>query len=160
MYCYPGNSSSSWATIRDLYDRYGEEYVDKLAIRRNWNETAGSYVSDESREGKFRVICLALEDSKALIRRKLLCKYTSIEGLDSANFLGIKQWHIKLTIETLKIGGDCTSCECNADLDKFIDCNSICTEDGVCLTSNKTFMVATVAHYPCEGCGDGCSCCR
>lgn len=154
----PPDILTTWATVDDLYDRYGEEFVDKLSIRRNYDSSIGSYVADESPEGKFRVQMLALEDAKNLIITKLSCKFSGVALLNDFYFAAIKQWHIKLTIETLKIGGDCWACECNTHLDSFIDCGSICSEDGQCLVSKKTFISASVAHFPCE-CLGSCGCC-
>lgn len=148
---------STWATIEDLYVRYGEEYVDKLAIRNVWDESTQSYVSDESDENKTLVLQTALDDAKALILQKLSCLYTNSEVVNEYYFAALKQWHIRLTIETLKIGGDCTSCACVGDLDKFL-CSKICTEDGVCLISAETGFVVSKACFKCEEFKCGCKC--
>jgi len=154
-YCEP---SSTWATVDDLYSRFGDEYVDKLAIRRIFDVDLDSYVADESSEGKLRVITLALCDSKELIKRKISCLYSNYLILDDYIFPGIKQWHIKMTIETLKIGGDCMACECNTSLDEYLKCGSICTEDGVCLSKNTTFIEVSESKFCCERLGR-CKCC-
>lgn len=148
MYCSP---DSTWATIEDLYQRFGDEYVDKLAIRRVWDSTLEQYVADESPEGKEMVLELALCDAKQYLKQKIGCCYGSVELLDQYVFLSIKSWHIKLTIETLKVGGDCYSCtECNKSFDDFCGCNSICSQDGVCLPSKKTFIEVSESCFPCE----------
>lgn len=159
MYAYCEESSSSWATIQDLYDRFGEEYVDKLAVRRNWDAELKMYVADETEAGKFKVLCLALQDAKNLLIRKLQCQYTDIAALSTSVFPAIKQLHIQLTIETLKNGGDCSSCACNTDIDKYIDCGTICNDAGECLVSNKSFISASEAHFHCE-CKGHCGCCK
>lgn len=155
-YC---GTDSTWASVTDLYDRYGDEFVDKLATRRIYDPDTGTYVADESEEGRLRVLSLALCDAKQLLRRKLSCYYSNTNLLDDNIFYGIKIWHIKLTIETLKAGGDCLSCACLPDIDKYIECGSICTEDGICLTSEKTFISASTAIFCCEMKGRGCGCC-
>lgn len=156
MYIYHCETTT-WANVHDLYDRYGQEFVDKLAIRNNWNEEFKAYVASEDEVSKMRVLTLAICDAKELIKRKIQCKYKNISLLDEKLFYGIKQWHIKLTIDTLKLGGDCMSCDCT-ELDKFLDCNSICSTDGVCLPSKGTFLTASVAHFECE-CLGRCKCC-
>lgn len=146
----------SWAEIEDLYIRYGEEFVDKLAIRNVWDEDVQSYVADESDENKELVLQTALDDAKALIQNKLACLYQDYILVETLEFESIKQWHIRLTIETLKIGGDCTSCACIGDLDKFL-CGAICTEDGVCLVGLSTAFSVSEAFFCCElGCGKCC----
>ena len=133
MYC--SDESTSWASIGDLYDRYGEEFVDRLSVRRNYDTEVGSYVADETKEGFTKVQILALCDAKALILEKLSCKYTGLKQLDTVSFPSVKQWHIKLAVETLKIGGDCRACACVEDIVKFSECGSLCYEDGICLPS-------------------------
>lgn len=147
MYCSP---DSTWATIEDLYQRFGDEYVDKLAIRRVYDVDTDSYVADESPEGKERVLNLALCDARAHLKQKVSCCYGEVSLLDEHIFPSIKQWHIKLTIETLKVGGDCFACtECNKSFDDFCSCNSICSEDGVCLPSKKTFISVSEQSKDC-----------
>lgn len=152
-------SESTWATEEDLYSRYGDEFIDKLAIRRNWDEDEQQYVADESDEAKEAVIALALCDAQNLIIQKLSCLYSNVDILNEYLFGALKQWHIRLTIETLKNNGDCMGCSCVVDLDKYIACGSICSDEGVCLSSSSTFLEATEAHFKCEcNCSGGCCC--
>lgn len=155
MYCTGENSS--WANVDDLYSRYGAEFIDKISTRTVYDSETGSYIADETVEGRFRVTSLALCDAKELIVRKLMCKFGKVNLLDTTFFPSIKQWHIKLTIETLKIGGDCSGCDCVKDLDAYLDCGSICNEEGLCLSSKKTFFSISKAKFPCEE--GGCGCC-
>lgn len=155
---YCSDVKLTWATPTDLYERFGDEFVDNLSTRRNYDKTLGRYVADERPEARLRVVQLALDDARAMIVRKLQCKYNDVVQLNTLYFPSIKQWHIKLAIETLQMGGDCSACACNADLDKYLDCNSICTEDGICLTSKSTFISASEAHFKCE-CIGSCGCC-
>ena len=157
---YCSDEQTSWANIDDLYNRFGEEFVDKLSIRRVYNTEVESYVADETKEGFTKVQILALCDAKALILEKLSCKFSGLKSLDTNIFPAIKQWHIKLTIEALKIGGDCRSCVCVEDLNKFIDCGSICNDKGECLVSKKTFIKVSHAHFECECKSAGCCGCR
>lgn len=154
---YSISDNTTWATPEDLYSRYGDEYVDKLATRRNYDPESGKYVADETTAGRLKVINLALADSKALIIEKISCKYSNTALLETALFSTVKSWHIKLAIETLKIGGDCRACECNADLDKYIGCNSICSDNGECLISKSTVFSVSEAKFDCEDIG-GCGC--
>jgi len=154
---YCSEEQSTWANVSDLYRRYGDEFVDKLANRKKKDPVTGRYVVDESEEGRFEVIALALCDAKSLLQRKLACKFSNTYYLNEYTFPSIKLWHIQYTIETLKKEGDCSACDCTL-LDQFIECGNICTDDGICLSSNKTFLVASVAHYPCE-CRGVCGCC-
>lgn len=154
MYCE--SETSSWATTGDLYDRYGAEYIDKISTRTVYDEDIKSYVADETQEGRHRVQVLALCDAKEYIKRKLTCLFDNVTLLSEVSFPAIKQWHIKLTIETLKIGGDCSACACVADLDKFLECARICNDDGVCLPSKKTFFSMSEAKFICEGKGKCC----
>lgn len=152
-------SETTWATEEDLYTRYGDEFVDKLAIRRNWDEDEQQYVADESDEAKAAVIALALCDAQNLIIQKLSCLYSNTDILNTELFGALKQWHIRLTIETLKNGGDCMGCACNVDLDRYIGCGNICSDEGNCLVSTKTFFSVTEAHFQCEcNCSGGCCC--
>ena len=156
MYC---GSDSTWAIIEDLYDRYGDEYVDKLAVRTVWDSDSQRYVADETLEGKTKVINIALCDAKQLLKQKLSCKFSNVNILDDHLFYSLKQWHIELTIQTLRRGGDCMGCECVSQIDQYIACGSICSEDGLCLSSNQTFFSVSEAHFKCEGCGCGSCCC-
>lgn len=154
-YC---EADSTWAEVEDLYSRYGEEYVDKLATRRNWDVDLDQYVADESDEARLRVIILALCDAKQLMKHKLSCVYGNVTLLDEYVFYAVKQWHIKMTIETLKAGGDCQACACIADFDSFVKCGSICTDDGKCLSKTATFVTVSESHFHCE-CLGSCGCC-
>lgn len=153
-YC---GSDSTWASVTDLYDRYGGEFVDKLSTRRFYDADAGQYVADESAEGRLRVVSLALCDAKQMILQKLSCLYSNIEILNDNIFMGLKQWHIRATISVLKANGDCYGCDCIDDLDKFLKCGNICTEDGVCLNPNTTFISVSAAKFCCEK--ENCGCC-
>lgn len=157
---YCDSETSSWATIDDLYARYGEEFIDKLSIRRYYDTEVGSYIADETKEGFFKVQSLALCDAKALILEKLSCKFSSLKQLDTTSFSAIKQWHIKVTIETLKAGGDCRACACMEDLVKFTECSSICNDDGICLPSKKTFINVFRDPFECGCESKGCCSCR
>lgn len=151
--------ATSWATIEELYTRFGDEFVDKISTRRVWDCSLDSYVADESKTARRAVVQLALDDAKAFLKYKMACKFSNVDLLETDQFSIVKSWHIKLTIETLKIGGDCTACtECNAAFDSFLDCGKICNSIGVCLSSSKTFLVATEAVFDCE-CGSNCKCC-
>lgn len=146
----------SWATADDLYERFGDEFVNKLGIRRIYNYLIEDYVADESPEGISKVIELALEDAKAHLLQKMSCKFSNVYLVDQLQFSGLKLWHIRLTIDTLKIGGSCFACtECNTEFDM---CSSICSDDGVCLTSKSTVFSVSEAHFCCEKCS-GSSCC-
>ena len=153
---YDCDETSTWADVGDLRERFGDEYIDKLATRRNFDSARGEYLSDETSTNRLRVITLALCDARELILRKLSCLYKNLYVLDKHFFHGIKQWHIKLAIETLKAGGDCSSCGCIADLDKYLECGRICADDGTCLESLKTFISVTSQKFPCEDEGCGC----
>lgn len=144
---YYGDSKSSWANISDLYDRYGEEFIDKLSIRRNFNETIQEYIADESSENKTRVQTLALCDARDMILSILSRHFSNLTRLDNQIFHGIKSWHIKFTIDLLKKGGDCKGCK--KDFEKFLESNKICSGTE-CLKKNSTFISATEAHFKCE----------
>lgn len=152
---------ATWATSEDLYSRYGDEFVDKVAIRRIWDEDLGTYVADESTDGKEAVISLALEDAKNFILYKLSCHYSDLTDLSDVTlyFPVIKQWHILLTIQMLQRGGDCTGCACVPAMEEYFKCGNICSENGVCLDDNSTFISASEAVFCCERKGDGCGCC-
>lgn len=151
---YCGNSENSWATINDLYDRFGEEYVDKISIRRNYDPDLENYVADESKEGKTKVQLLALCDAMELLKSKLRNRYRGLAKLDTMYFYAVKQWHIKLTIQALKNGGDCASCECVAEICEEMK-NPICN-DTTCLEGTKTFISASVAKFDCDFKKCGC----
>lgn len=149
--------TNSWATINDLYDRYGEEFVDKLSIRRSWDDGLGMYVANESKESMTRVQILALDDAKALLMEKISSLFVGAERLNDVEFYSIKQWHIKLAIETLKKGGDCKGCDCLGDIDEFLK-GKICSEKG-CLEKRTTFFQVYGGKLKCES-SCGCKRCR
>lgn len=152
---YHSDFENSWATIDDLYDRYGEEFVDKLSIRRNWNAELEDYVADESKSNMTRVQILALEDAKELLKSRMSLHFQKIEWLDTYLFYAVKQFHIRLTIETLKNGGDCSCCQCLEDLSTLLG-GDICN-DTICLPKKKSFISASKAHFKCDHHG-GCGC--
>lgn len=143
---------NSWATISDLYDRFGEEFVDKLSIRRKWNDVLGDYVADESKSSMTRVQLLAIDDAKALVKEKLSRCFTDVRRADKEVFSAIKQVHIKLIIETLKNGGDCRGCECVSSIDSL--CSGVCNDDS-CLTKKTTFISVSNPKFNCE---EDCGC--
>ena len=145
---YVCNENSSWATVCDLYDRYGEEFVDKLSTRRVWDEEAGGYVADETKEGRHRVQLLALDDARSVLQEKIHSRFVGVSRLDNEEFFGVKQWHIKLTIEALKKGGDCRGCDCLADIDKFVG-GKVCSNSG-CLKLRSTFLTVYSDRLKCE----------
>lgn len=152
--------ATSWATVEDLYARFGDEFMDKLATRRVWDRDLETYVADECKTARNDVIQLALDDAKGLILYKISCSYSNGLLLNDSEFKIIKSWHIKLAIEALKIGGDCMACvECNAQFDAFLKCGSICNNNGECLLSNSTFFSVSEAEFCCEHHGRGCKCC-
>jgi len=53
----------TWATIQDLYTRFGDEFVDKLADRRKWDAIIQAYVADQSKTNRDEVIQTALDDA-------------------------------------------------------------------------------------------------
>lgn len=144
----------AWATKQDLYSRYGDELMDKLAVRRDWDEYTESYVANESTTTKEEMLDIALEDAKQLIINKLSCYFSDFVNVNTYDYPVLKQWHIKTAIELLKVGGDCSACNCEK-LDEFLKCNTICTADGVCLKKKSTFISATEAVFDCE---DACEC--
>lgn len=141
----------TWATKEDLYARFGEKYINELGIRSNWSETAKAYVASESQTDIDKVLDLAIEDAKNLILQKLSCLYSDYQKVNTIDFPVLKQWHIQLIIDVLKIGGNCLACDCTK-LDEFL-CKEICTPDGVCLRKNVTAISVSIPHYPCEACG-------
>lgn len=150
-YCH--NEKTSWANINDLYDRYGEEFVDKLSIRRKWDEDLGEYIADENKASMTRVQSIALCDARSLIMSLLSQKYSNLSVLDNDNFRGIKHWHIKFTIDLLKQGGDCQGCK--EGFLEFLEQNQVCSESG-CLDRKRTFISATKAEFKCEPRGNCC----
>lgn len=147
----------SWATPADLYERYGQEFVDNLCIRRNYDESLGQYVGDVDPQSMLRVLNLALSDAKDMLISKMSVVFKFSSELDLYYFPAVKQWHIKLTIETLKVGGDCYACSCISDLETFLKSNKICTTEGLCLGKKTSFISVSKATFPCE-CKSTCCC--
>lgn len=156
MYC---GSDSTWATVEDLYDRFGDEAIDQISVRTVWDNVVQRYVTDESDEMKQKVINMALCDAREFIKLKMRCLYTGVELLDTQVFSAVKLWHIRLTIELLKLGGDCSGCACVNDLQEYIKCGSICSEEGNCLSLKSSFLEVSEAVFCCELKGRGCGCC-
>lgn len=149
----------TWAIKQDLYDRFGQEYMTKLAIRRNWDAINKMWVASEQDVDIAKIINLALDDAKALIQTKLNCQFTDASIVETTDFPAIKIWHMKMTIRVLEAGGDCAGCDCT-DLDKFI-CGQVCSPDGVCLSSAASVISVSVPVFECEACGcGGCTCCH
>lgn len=151
-------TNSTWASVQDLYDRYGEEYIDKKCIRNKYNVLLQEYVADETQASILKVLELALCDAKNLLLAKLSCIYGNTNLLDLYAFGAIKTWHMKITIATLDAGGDCSSCSEALDLKNFVECGNMCTDDGICLTKNSTFFSVSEPSWPCE-CLGSCGCC-
>lgn len=155
-YCGP---MTTWASPYDLYARYGDEFIDKLSIRRVFDVVLDDYVADESEEGKLRVLNLALCDAMVLLKQKMACCFSGLPMLDEYVFPTVKQWHIKMTIALLKVGGDCSKCaDCQTEFFDWCKCASICSDEGVCLTSRGSFLEASEAIFCCEEYLRGCSC--
>lgn len=148
---------SSWATKEDLYARYGQEFMAKIALRRNWDEELNTWIASEGVHDIGSVINLALEDAKTLILQRISCFFSNYQKVINGNFPAVKVWHIRTTIDVLKANGDCASCDCK-DLDNFLKCNSLCDENGICLNKKSTFISASVAKFDCE-CNGSCRCC-
>ena len=143
-------SNSSWATLNDLYDRFGEEYIDKLSIRNNYDESLEDYVADESRTNMIRVQLLALDDARDLILNKVNAVFKNAHLFNTMIFPFIKQWHIKLTIGFLKRGGECSSCI--EEFDENLKTSVLCSGN-VCLEKRTTFFYASEYKSKCDrGC--------
>lgn len=149
-----------WATKEDLYTSFGQEFVDKLCIRRNWDAELEDYVASEDQESKDKVLNNALNMAKTVLIQRFRCSFRFTTELDTYNFPALLIWHQKTTIELLKIGGDCTLCKCEG-LDEWMKCNTLCTEDGsFCLPKKGSILSASKAKWPCECQDDGCCRCR
>ena len=149
---------ATWATKQDLYDRFGNEYITKLAMRRNWSEADQMFLASENTVDINKVVDFALEDAKALIQTKLSCQFLDASLVETIDFPAVKIWHMKMTIKVLEAGGDCAGCDCT-DLDKFI-CGRVCAPDGTCLSSNVSAISVSTPVFECELCGcGGCECC-
>lgn len=156
----------NWATEEDLILRYGEEFIDKLSLRNDFNETAEAYVANEDPARMQSVVQAALDDAKNWLLWKISCCF----NLSDFNSLGdvsfIKKFHIKMTIIMLKDGGDCQECkECQDEFADFCNCGRICDNLGVCIssTSKSKFAVQDMGKscLPtnfCCSCGDKCCC--
>lgn len=143
----------SWATKEDLEKRYGDEFVNKLARRRDWDEASGTYVEDNTDQRVDEVIELALEDAQDWLSFKISCCFSlkAFNDLIDAgkNFAFLKRMHIKMTIAILKDGGDCAACEeCKDEFQKFCDCGKLCTDDGECLVSSSKSRFAVEKTDP------------
>lgn len=158
---------ATWATKEDLVLRYGQEYVEKLAIRRDWNEDAEAYVADESPERIDQVINAALQDAKDWLLWKISCCFNIVDFNALAEVSFVKRFHIKLTIIMLKDGGDCQECkECQDEFSDFCSCGSICDINGNCI-SKPTIGLIAVEKMPrsclpqnyCCGCNSHRCCC-
>lgn len=138
----------TWATKEDLEIRYGQEFVDKLARRRDYDEDTETYVEDNTPERINEVIETALDDAKHWILWKIGCCYSSKAFNDLINlgqtFSYVKRIHIKMAIAILKDGGDCAGCkECQDEFSSFCACGKLCSDEGECLipTSKSKFAV-------------------
>lgn len=131
---------STWATKADLVLRYGQEYIEKAALRRDFNEDADDYVADESCDRINEVICAALEDAKEWLLWKISCSFNlaDFNNLDDINY--IKIFHMRLTIAMLKEGGDCEKCQ--KEFSEFCACGQICDINGKCITKTKISLIA------------------
>lgn len=147
----------SWATSEDLYERYGDEFINKLAIRRIWNPLIEDYIADETPQGISAVIELALSDAKIFLLQKISCKFGNVDLINTLEFSAILLWHIRLTIDTLKVGGSCFKCtEC---IQEFDMCTSFCSDDGICLPKKGVLISVSEAEFCCEKCiGSSCCC--
>lgn len=166
---------STWTTKAGLYTRYGQEFIDKLARRRDFDPDAGehgAYVENENCERVNQVICTAIEDAKTWILWKLSCCFDIkefnrlLEEGDEFSF--IQTFHSKLSITFLKSGGDCQECdECKEEISMVCSCKQICSDNGICLPSTKRSRFSVeptpASCWPenrcCSTCGPtGCSC--
>lgn len=143
----------TWATKEDLVLRYGEEFVDKLARRRDWDEDAEMYVEDNSDERVNEVIEAALEDAKNWLTWKISCcfpiKAFNDLIISGQSFSFVKRFHIKMTIIMLKDGGDCAECkECQDEFSKFCECSKLCTDEGECIVSKSKSRFAVEKTSP------------
>lgn len=162
---------ATWATKDDLVLRYGEETINKLSTRRNWDSDSSSYISDVNPESRNAVVEAALEDAKQELLMKIGCCYDikaflRLEAVSSFSF--IRSYHIKLTILMLKNGaGDCAACkECTDEFEKFCDCNKLCADNGECLVPEAYGSAFAVQEMPksclpkciCSSCEGSCCC--
>jgi len=135
-----------WATIDDLFTRYGEEYVNKLAVRRNYDKETKGYIADESCENIKLVLCTALEDARDQLEF-VISKCYNIKQLNEfiskdEEIKVIKRFHLRMAIAILKEGGDCEACDaCEDKFYKICSESKLCTESGLCLTKNPRIYV-------------------
>lgn len=161
----------SWATKEDLCKRFGQEFVDKLARRRDYDRASETYVEDDSCTRMNEVIDLALQDAKDWMMWKISCcfpiKTFNELILAGETFSFIKRAHIKMTIAILKEGGDCPACEeCKDDFSSFCACKKLCSDNGECIIAISKSKFAIEETSPscwpenlCCGCADtGCCC--
>lgn len=148
---------STWIDKQGLYLRYGQEFIDKLAIRRDFdceaNDGDGGYIANETRKRLDCIINVAIEDAKEWILWKISSCYSIVEFnkfLDEEkDFSFIKRFHIKLTITMLKFGGDCKECDdCKEELSEICSTKEICTDDGICIPSKKKSVFAVESTAP------------
>lgn len=152
----------TWAVKTDLVKRYGGEFVDKLARRRDYDPDTETYVEDNSDERINEVVDLALEDAKNWLSWKISCCFNIKAFNDLVNsgksFSFIKKMHIKMTIAILKEGGDCVACiECQDEFSKFCDCGQLCTDDGECIIAKSKSKFAVEKTPP--SCWPSSLCC-
>jgi hypothetical protein len=165
---------STWVDRQGLYARFGEEFIQKLARRRDFdcdaNDGDGGYTENETKKRVECVIDLAISDAKEWMLWKISCNFPINEFNALLNqdkdFSFLKSHHIKLTIAMLKTGGDCTECEaCQKEIGDIL-CDQICTDDGICIPSRKRSKFLVEKTSPsclptnlCCGCGsEGCCC--
>lgn len=154
---------ATWATIEDLYKRYGDEFMDKLSTRMDDNTSGDDYVANEDPLRRDEVIQLALDDARAILLQKINCCFKTDGKLVNPNlsFSGIFPWHIKLTIILLKQGGDCKDCDdCKEAFDDFCKCSSICSDEGDCLEKRGSAISVSEEKFKCDDIfKDGCCKC-
>ncbi len=134
---------ATWATKADLILRYGQDVIEKMALRRDFNEEADDYVANETPERIDQVIETALQDAKDWILWKISCCFSLSEFLNLGDVNYIKRFHIKLTIAMLKDGGECKDCDdCKEEFSEFCSCGQICDVNGKCITKSKMSLIA------------------
>ena len=158
----------TWAKRSLLEDRVGSERVLKLATRRVWNESLSTYVDDSSDEVTNKSIDQALESAKSWILFTVSCCYDSDRLLkninDGAIYPMLLEYHLRLTSDFLKWGGDCS--ECDSLKKEFTDlckCGSLMDSEGNSLkrktkfavTDNKLCIPESYCNLCCE---EGCKC--
>jgi len=166
---------STWVDRQGLYNRYGQEYIEKLARRRDFDPSAnggsGGYVENTSSTRVNEIINIAIEDAKTWMLWKISCCFNiqdfNLLLADNKEFSFLQRFHIKLTIILLKHGGDCAQCdECKAEISEVCSCSEICTDDGICIPSRKRSKFSVEKTEPsclptkvcCGSCSNRCSC--